>query len=372
MVALISAQPSPGTGARPTRPYPPPVTPSPDALLQPGTHGPPSIRWGTFAEPVGDVDLLGNDVGRTARWLRLKEWQAFQFGNAEWVLCGAVYNSKSIALLQLIAAHLPTGEAHRWLVRTSPNRTKVAHGLRSSVSAGSARGMSVRIDNRCGESAAPAFAVHVEHRGSRKTPPMTFTAQSIGQPPHLVIAHPFEVGPRRRPTTLYSDKSVGGASGTLSFDDTDVRFDADDTFLIVDDHKGQYPVPMRYDWVTAAAVDESLGVVGLNLTHNQIRTPEVYNENALWLDGSVHRLPAVRFERPQGVRNTWRVHDQNGAVDVSLTPQVHSDIHVGPGRVLAEYFGPYGTVTGTVELADGRVVDVSGMTGMGEQKRIRA
>jgi hypothetical protein len=41
------------------------------------------------------------------------------------------------------------------------------------------------------------------------------------------------------------------------------------------------------------------------------------------------------------------------------------------GRVVAEYYGPFGSVEGTITSADGETVRLDGFFGMGEQKRIR-
>ena len=42
-------------------------------------------------------------LARTARNLRLKEWGAFQLGDDDWFILGAVYNAKTVGLLQVLA-----------------------------------------------------------------------------------------------------------------------------------------------------------------------------------------------------------------------------------------------------------------------------
>jgi hypothetical protein len=46
-------------------------------------------------------------------------------------------------------------------------------------------------------------------------------------------------------------------------------------------------------------------------------------------------------------------------------------VHAGPGRTLAEYYGPFGWLEGTIERGGGEIVRLDGFFGMGEQKRIR-
>ncbi len=44
-------------------------------------------------------------------------------------------------------------------------------------------------------------------------------------------------------------------------------------------------------------------------------------------------------------------------------------MHVGPAKALAEYYAPYGWYEGAIEAEDARL-NVDGMFGVGEQKRI--
>ena len=141
--------------------------------------------------------------------------------------------------------------------------------------------------------------------------------------------------------------------------------------MILDDHHGEYPSPLQYDWVTGARRSPAGRLEGFNLTANQVRDPESFNENAIWIDDTVHRLPAVRFERPDGVNDTWHVRDGDGRVDVRFTPTVRSEMHVGPRRILAEYYAPYGWFEGRLRAHDGTTLDVDGFFGVGEQKLIR-
>lgn len=112
-------------------------------------------------------------------------------------------------------------------------------------------------------------------------------------------------------------------------------------------------------------------VEGFNLTDNQVRDPQRYNENAVWLGDRVVRLPAVHVERPSGPWGTWLVRDADGSgqVNVRFTPTVRSEMHVGPRRSLAEYYAPYGWYEGRIHTDDVEL-SVDGMFGVGEQKLI--
>jgi hypothetical protein len=346
----------------------------PTALIINGRH-----QFGTYDGPIVNLNPLDASTRLPAplrgaelalRNAGLKEWEAFQLGNEEWFLCGAVYDVKSIGLLQLIATHIPSGRIIRWLRRVPTWNLHVARGLHHTVTEGSARGFTVRFDNDIPGGSIFVSATHPGRDGSDPLPAMTFTATGEcgpDQTAHLVICHPFTDS-----TALYSHKSMMPASARLQIGGEVVTFEPENSFLLLDDHKGQYPRPMRYDWVTGASRQAGGDLIGFNLTANQIRNPEQFNENAVFINNEAHLLGAVRFERPNGVRGLWKVRDNDGRVNVTFEPRVSSDIHVGPRHVLAEYYGPYGIFAGSIELADGRSISVDGFHGMGEQKLIRA
>lgn len=326
------------------------------------------FQFGTYAEPIARVNPLDAvpAAARALYALRLKEWQAFQVMDPERFIVGAVYATKIVDLLQVAVVEKRTGRLRKWQRKVLPGKLTIAQGLDGTASSGTSGGMSITVTN-----AVANGEIRVDARGRAigELPDVRLNVVgrcAPGDAGHLVICHPFAHG-----RALYSHKCIMPAGGTLEIDAQPSTFAADRTVLILDDHKGFYPVPMAYDWVTAAARDASGRVVGFNLTANQIRDPERYNENALWVGTTVERLGAVSFERAHGVYGTWRIRDREGRVDVRFAPSVRNEVHVGPARIVAEYYGPFGWFDGSIARADGEHVDLDGFFGMGEQKRIR-
>ncbi len=337
--------------------------PTPDALVVDG-----QFQLGTFATAIPHVNPL-DAVPASTRWLhtlRLKEWQAFQAIDADYFIVGAVYMTKVVDLLQIAVVEKQSARMRKWQFRLPPRRLHVAQGLEGTTSTGCAGGLSVTFANDI-----PRGDLRIEAQSARRGELPELSLQVAGrcgpgEAGHLVICHPFPHG-----KVLYSHKCIMPGAGELRLDELRHEFAAGRSVLILDDHKGFYPFPMAYDWLTAATRDSGGYILGFNLTANQIRDPERYNENALWIGATVERLPAVRFERPQGVYGTWSIRDREGRVDVRFSPTVRNEVHVGPRRVVAEYFGPFGWVEGTIARADGETVRLDGLFGMGEQKRIR-
>jgi hypothetical protein len=337
--------------------------PTPPALVVDGR-----FQFGTFAAAIAHVNPL-DAVPASTRWLhafRLKEWQAFQAIDPEYFIVGAVYATKVVDLLQVAVIEKRSGRMQKWQRKVPPRRLRIAQGLDGTASAGLAGGLSVTFVNDI-----PRGKLGIDARGAAAAnlPELALRLEgrcALDEAGHLVICHPFS---ERR--ALYSHKCIMPGSGELHVGAQRHQFDGRESILILDDHKGFYPFPMAYDWLTGATRDASGQVLGFNLTANQIRDPERYNENALWLGTTVERLPAVRFERPRGVDDTWYIKDRAGQVDVRFSPTVRNEVHSGPGRLLAEYYGPFGWVEGTITRRNGETVRLDGLFGMGEKKRIR-
>lgn len=347
-------------------PVPPPRTAPPSALVEDGRY-----RFGTYDGPITTINPLdAAGPGRAAplrrrlRNLGLKEWEAFQLGDDDWFVLGAVYDAKVLGLLQVLVIDKQRATITRWETKLPSPRLDVARGLSGTRSHGHAGGFSITIGN---ELADGRLTVDATHPGRDGLAPLELLGTGRCGPDdagHLVIVHPFDDD-----AALYSHKVMMPFDGSLRIGLDEVGFGADRGFLILDDHHGDYPRPMQYDWLTGAWRAADGRVEGFNLTDNQVRDPDVNNENAIWLGDEVHRLPAITIDRPDGPWGRWHAHDRSGAVDVRFTPTVRSAMHVGPRRMLAEYYAPYGWLEGTIE-AEAALLRVDGMFGVGEQKRI--
>lgn len=342
--------------------FPPDRTAPPDALVADGRY-----RFGTYDGPIARINPLDAAASGPARFVRnlgLKEWEAFQLGDDDWFVLGAVYNAKSLGLLQVLAVNKQEATITRWETKLASPRLSVARGLSGTRSHGHAGGFSITIGN---ELTAGRLTVDATHPGRGDLPPLELHGTGSCGPDdagHLVIVHPFTDD-----RALYSHKAMMPFDATMRIGADDVGLASDRGFLIVDDHHGDYPRPMQYDWLTGVRRSADGPVEGFNLTDNQVRDPEVNNENAIWIGSDVHRLPAITIDRPEGPYGPWHAHDRLGAVDVRFTPTVRSSMHVGPRKAFAEYYAPYGWFEGTIE-AERASLTVDEMFGVGEQKRI--
>lgn len=326
------------------------------------------VRFGTFSGPVEDVNLVDAapwrvPIPRRLRALRLKEWQACQFGNGRHFVVVALFNAKVLALAQ-VKVYDRKQRTSQVFERQLPGWAfDVPRNLLHSALEWSSADAAIRFDNRLREGRVE-LAVRVEESRDCAGIEGRLVADTKATEAQ-VVSIPF--GPNRG---MYSHKACLPVTGELSVGGEPVAFDPENSFLFLDDHKGYYPYVMRWDWVVGAGFDEKGRRIGFNLTRNASVDPERYNENCLWVDGKRHLLPPVHFERQQRPEE-WRVRDDAGEVDIVLEVELTGTVRVNAWVIESRYRGPFGRFRGTLRGPGGTTISVDGFTGMGEDFYLR-
>ncbi|MEZ4255178.1 MAG: DUF2804 domain-containing protein [Polyangiales bacterium] len=326
------------------------------------------ITFGTgtsFVPDLGIDDVDGVGPG-WFRAMRLKRWQAVQFGSPEIFGNVAVFSAGLLAIVQMKIWDRATNQLHLYERKFAPWKMRWSARVDEGRVADAATDAMVSFHNRwpSGE-----IVVRADVPPTRAFPGsvLRVSLDTRATSP-LVAAMPFD-----SVRGAVAMKACLPIAGTLTAGDRTYDFDPGSAFAFLDHHQGYYPYRMRWDWVTGARIGTDGNRVGFNFTRNQAQNPEVHGENALWVGGEVHRLPPVTFERAgHGGGETWRIRDTRGHVDVLFRPSVASDLHLELLLLASHYRGPFGTFTGSIRTPGGHVESVDGAVGMGEDFYLRA
>lgn len=324
-------------------------------------------QLGTYNTPLKQANLLDAKpyalpVPTFIKNLQLREWQAFQICNAEYFIMVAIYNTKKIALGQFIVYNRLTHEKFRYEKKSLANSITIPDTLYGNTVA------TYTSDN---------FKLKATHDLDHNKLSLEVDIQNFEKLPNVKASFSGEHDTKRYVPSvvvmpfddrkgMYSHKCLMPLSGQVQLGTQTISFTPEQSQLILDDHKGYYPYPTRYDWLTGFGRNAAGELIGFNLTDNQVRNKDHYNENVLWLNGQITPLPAVQFERPKGVREPWRVRDKSGSVNLIFTPEVHTSVNLNLGLIASYYEGPYGRVSGSI--AD---TDMSACFAMGEEFYLR-
>jgi hypothetical protein len=339
-------------------PSPPGFTSPPSQLVEDGRQ-----HLGRFDGPVGRANLIDARLGawpRPLRRVRLKEWQALQISTPSLFCNLALFDAKLMSLLQVKVYERERDEKHVREVKLRPGQLRIADNLLDSTNRHAGRRGMLAFDNRMKDG---RIDVEFETRGLAGKL-VVHTARGASQ----VVSLPFSGD-----TGMYSHKGMFPIEGELTVGGARHVLTTADALALLDDHKGYYPYVMKWDWVTSATVDATGRAHGFNLTRNQCRDPEQFNENCAWIGAAIGRLPAVTFERvkPRQPGEHWLIRDAAGRVDVRFTPTVPGDVKINAVVVESRYRGPFGTFTGRVEPEGLDGFSVDGMFGMGEEFWLR-
>ena len=329
---------------------------------------------GCFNGPPGLINML--DVRKpyhypVPKWFkdfRCKEWKAFQFGDKRWFFFTSLYEAKSLGLKQFTAWDRERGrvfEFRRFIPFGKFGITEKLDGEKTGYK-DRRSALCYTFDLSGGTVVVKASSARTSERKAFSGE-FTFSYNARQTAPSSVC---LPLGLNR---AMYSTKVLMPMQGWFEADGERFEFGAPDAMGIMDDHKGYYPYAMNYDWVTGFGQDSRGRRVGFNLTDNQVRDQETYNENVLWINSRVFPLPPIKVTRPNGHDKPWHIQDTEGLVDLEFKPERKNDLKMNLLIAETDYHGPFGSFEGTLRSPDGaEKVDAQGLSGMGEQKYLRA
>lgn len=327
---------------------------------------------GTWTGPFGEVDLLTirrpyrYPLPRSLRDSRVKEWESFIIQDDRFFFETVLANVKFFRTVQVFLYDRESKESLQYVKVIPFGGWKLPQSLRnSSVDSHSLRFFfrihtwldadTIRVDYDIeANKHRPAFTAHLMYDLDRKK---VFP---------LVVNLGFS---ERR--CLYSYKAMAAVRGDMVFKGKRISFNASRTSGFFFDFKGFYPYRMSSIWCTASGIDEGGRRIGFTVAENQARENRRNNENALWVNGRVTPLPAVRITMPQGAKSEWIIQDLEGMVDLVFTPQEsrRSGYNVILSR--ADLETPLGFYNGMLVSAEGEQIPIHNLWGTGEKIYLR-
>ena len=322
-------------------------------------------KFGTFNAPIPNLNVI--ECGKKSKFT---EWEAFEISFDEGLIVSAVYNNMYLMGFNIIVFFdKRTGKVSRWLnykIPYSNKQIKVAPNLIMTKTEGMRKNSHITMVNNFekGEVYGKAWATN------KKYGTIEFDMKAKSLSDSCVVSIPF--GPNM---PLYSQKEFMKGEGTVTVNG-EVFKSNENTTVIVDDHKGFYPHKAHYDWLTTMGMTEIDGkqqYLAINFTRNQSTDQDAYNENILWLDGKSFILPPVNFTYPKCGKHpagtVWQVKDDHGTVDVTFEIiNTYEMPKVKLGFMKIDYNLPFGKLKGFVKDYDGKVYNLDGMYGIGEDK----
>ena len=327
-------------------------------------------RYGTPFRRANMLDVshpFHYPVPRLIKNWRLKEWQAYQFGDKRWFFIASLYNAKVCSMVLFLA--YDRERKKRYLVRRLLPGSMFRFSESLTGSAVHYRGARTLLESACDFDGGSMQVTVV--RGSR-SPERRFSGRfrfSCGPKAASPSVVCLPLGLNR---AMYSTKILMPMEGEFSVGGESHRFEGPTSMGLIDDSKGYYPYRQHCDWVSGFGADAKGRRVGFSLTDNQVRDQVRYNENCLWINNKAWPLPPVKVTRPQGSSGDWIIQDTEGMVDLVFAPEVANDLRFNLGMVESDYNGPLGSFRGFVSNGEGDKIRAELLYGVGEKEYLRA
>jgi Protein of unknown function (DUF2804) len=343
--------------------------PAPEAIVAGG-----AFAFGRYGTPFGRANMLDvhrpyhYPIPRTVKNWRLKEWQAYQFGDERWFFFATLYNAK-VCSLALFVAYDRERKRKYQIRRILPG--SMFH-FTDSLSGSNVyyRGARNYLESTCDFDSGKIQLTVV--RGSRSSASrfsgrFSFACSPKAASPNVVC---LPLGLNR---AMYSNKILMPMEGEFSLGGESHRFEGPSSMGVFDDHKAYYPYHLHYDWVSGFGSDAKGRRVGFNLADNpHVRDPVRNNENCMWINNKAWPLPPVKVTRPQGNSGEWIIQDTEGMVDLVFIPEVANDLRFNLGLIESDFSGPLGSFRGFVRNGEGSKIQAEILYGVGEKEYLRA
>lgn len=331
---------------------------------------PPSVvdesgapRFGTYAGPVGRIDLSGLRGGwrRGAlyRYTHRKKWLWLTISTRQIAVAAAVVDASYAANGFLIAADLET----RTLLcdRGALGVPWISVGVADRPNEGAdARftwpGLDIRASRKAG---ADVYVI----RARAGDLSLDAELDAGGAPPPLTVVAPVTGG-----TVNVTQKWAQlPARGTARLGDR--TYSLDGGFGGFDYTNGLLARRTAWRWAFATGRDADGGGVAFNLV-NGVNDTDAASENVVWVDGLVIPVGRVDFQFDAAATSSpWRIASDDGSVDLVFDPIGEHREERDLGLVRSHFVQVMGTFSGTID-ARGRSRHVSLLAGVTEDQDV--
>ena len=332
--------------------------------------GPLLDEFGILREPGWDTKLSlqyrRRDVKAGA--LRIKEWDYYLITNSQFALALTIADNGYMGLDSISLLDFEEG----WEQTTSPmrilplGRTKLPDTSEKGNTYVGGKGYQMLFEND-GETRRLTF-----HMDKFKDDKPIDGSVTLTDPPEdsMVIATPFTGAPK----AFYYNQKINclRASGEVSFDGREYRFDPVDSFGVLDWGRGVWTYDNTWYWSSASGLigGETFGFnLGCGFGNTDAAT-----ENMIFYGGKAHKLRQVSFQIPQkngkdDFLSPWRITSDDGRFEAIFHPELDRASNTQIGPLGSDQHQVFGHFTGTATLDDGQILHLDRFFGFAEKVR---
>ena len=328
------------------------------------TEGPLLDSTGALREyGWSDRPCLRYDRGTVrAPWPRIKEWDYYHIIGPDYAVA---FTIADIGYLFQVSVSVMDFQRRRYVTQTPMRllprgRTGLPPHSGDAIVAAGAGGASLRFERR-GETRSLAVDFPLFDGGSGLSGNVELR-QPAGDD-SIVMSTPFE----HRHAFYYNEKVVCmPASGSLQYGDRALVFSPADCFGTLDWGRGVWTYRNSWYWGGGAGMvgGRRFGFnIGYGFGANDRAT-----ENALFVDGRLHKLEGVIFHVDDSdYLRPWRFDSSDGRFEMDFEPLLDRSARINLLVLKTDQHQVFGRYSGTAVLDDGERLEVRDLPGFAEK-----
>jgi hypothetical protein len=152
--------------------------------------------------------------------------------------------------------------------------------------------------------------------------------------------------------------------GRIALSGREIELEPGTATGLLDWTQGVPPANVRWNWAMGAGRAKDGRSLGFNLCVGY--TDPAHSENAVWVDGRVHRVGEVAFAITPSGGGAWRMRSADGALDLSFAPEAERSANTNLVLAVSRYRQPVGRYTGWLPGPLGERVEIGQASGVAE------
>lgn len=315
---------------------------------------------GWSRRPLRDANLECAAPG-WLRALRIKRWDYYGVWTPELYASATVSHVGYVGLAFVYVVDLRSGaQAEATHVRPL--------GRGCELPRNSDRGDVAYDDGRmhlCFELADGVRRLRAVHAGFDRGRGLRMEVELAEPPAHESIVMCTPMGRDR----FYYNRKINGlrASGTIMWGERLLRAEPSVALGQLDWGRGVWPYRTHWLWGSGNGVLGDGRVLGLNLGAG-FGDLSAGTENAIFLDGRLHKLGSVRFDcDPRDYTRQWHLTDDAGRLDLDLCVDAERVTRKNLGLLRTEVHQCFGRYHGTLVADDGERLTIENLPGFAEE-----
>lgn len=159
--------------------------------------------------------------------------------------------------------------------------------------------------------------------------------------------------------------------GLLQYGDLREEILPEQSLASLDWGRGVWEYQSYWNWASASGFLPDGRAIGLNLGCGFGDTSQA-TENALVLEGKLHKLNQVTFDYTTGqYMDPWKFRDDQGRLNLTFTPFKERTARSNLLVIFSEVHQMFGRYSGTVTADDGEILSIDGLIGFAEEHHAR-